>query len=61
MSRSRWMAALAVAAVLAGLLLWQQLRERRVVACLDAGGHWNGSRCEPGPRRTILRRGIDRS
>lgn len=61
MSRSRWAAALLVAVALAGLLAWQQLRERRLIACLDAGGLWNGSHCEPGPRRTILRRGIDRS
>lgn len=61
MSRSRWIVALGAVAALGCLLVWQQLRERRMIACLDAGGAWNGSHCEPGPRRTILRRGIDRS
>jgi hypothetical protein len=51
-------------ALLVALAVWQVLRERRISACLGAGGIWNGaaSRCDaprPGPilERDGLRRG----
>lgn len=63
MSTSRWIAVLAVLAAVVGLLAWQYVLERRVTACHERGGLWNGpqARCDPGPGPTILKRGIERS
>ena len=63
MTRGRWIVALAVLAVLIGLLGWQRHRESLMQACLGEGRAWNGplSRCEPPRIGPILRRALDRS
>lgn len=60
---SRWIAAGVIGTIVAGLLAWQLVRERRIEACQSTGGIWNGarSRCDPAPGRPILRRGIERT
>ena len=48
----------------AGLLLlfgWQLSRERRIRACLEEGGAWDGSVCGPPKVRPILRRDLQHS
>jgi hypothetical protein len=48
----------------AGLLLlfgWQLSRERRIRACLEEGGAWDGAVCGPPKVRPILRRDLQRS
>lgn len=63
MSRTRLIVVLAALAVVGGLLVWQLILDRRVAACRESGGEWNGpsGRCEPGLGPTILKRGIKRS
>jgi hypothetical protein len=43
--------------------VWQLILDRRVAACRESGGEWNGpsGRCAPGLGPTILERGIKRS
>jgi hypothetical protein len=62
MNRTRLAIAGLTAAMLAGLLVWQLDRERRVRGCLDAGGLWDGqsSLCRD-PLRPILQRDYHRS
>lgn len=62
MTRARWAIVIAVTALLVALLVWQQLRQREVQRCLDAGGMWGGpnSRCIPDPARLILQRDLQR-
>jgi len=61
-TRARWAIVIAVTALLVALLAWQQLRQREVQRCLDAGGMWDGpnSRCIPDPGRPILQRDLQR-
>lgn len=59
---SRWLVAIAVLAVIGGLLLWQWHRERLIADCLATGGAWDGpaSRCMKAPPSPILKRNIER-
>lgn len=59
----RWLAAGCVLAALAGLFIWQWSRERRIQACVAAGGVWDGpqSRCLQSPPSPILRRNLERT
>ena len=60
---NRWIAAVVVATVLGGLLVWQQNRARLMAICVEAGGLWNGatSSCAPAPGRPILQRDLHRT
>jgi hypothetical protein len=53
----RWHMVTLAAVVLAGLFGWQFSRERKIAACTETGGIWNGARsvCEPGRGPIIMR------
>ncbi|MGE0702093.1 MAG: hypothetical protein AB7O57_23560 [Hyphomicrobiaceae bacterium] len=63
MTRSRWIAAALLVAILASLLAWQKHRERLMEACLTRGRTWNGpeSRCDAPRMGPILRRSLERT
>lgn len=59
---NRGVIVVAILLALAGLLLWQHLRERQMAQCADAGGIWNGRKSECVPRPgMILHRDLQRS
>lgn len=63
MSRARMIVVAAAIAIVAGLMVWQLVLDRRVAACRESGGEWHGplAKCMPGLEPTILERGIKRS
>ncbi len=63
MSRVRWLTLGVMLVALAGLLVWQQHRERLVAACQTSGGIWDGRHglCAPALPSPILKRDIERS
>ena len=63
MSRRRIAVIVVTCVVLIVLLGWQMLLDRRVGACHEAGGVWDGpsGQCRSPPAPTILERGIERS
>ncbi len=63
MSRGRMIAVASVLIALAGLLLWQSYRERRVAGCVALGGTWHGptSVCEPSRGPILQREDLKRS
>jgi hypothetical protein len=54
--------AVAMTAILVGLLFWQDVRYRLVSECRARGGQWDGrkSRCRPVPK-IYLERGLKRT
>ena len=62
MSRTRWILAVSLGAVLLVLLAWQAVRQRQLAACVESGGTWDGarSRCLV-PPPVILQRDLHRS
>lgn len=59
----RWHLVTLTVVVLAGLLGWQFSRERKIAACMDANGIWDGQRsqCQPGRGSPIIMRDLRRS
>jgi hypothetical protein len=58
MSHTRIAIAALICCIVAGLMVWQIQRERRVAACIAAGKVWNGptSTCDPIRLAPILQR-----
>ena len=59
----RWQLVTLTLIVLAGLFGWQFSRERKITACIDANGTWDGQRslCQPGRGGPIIMRDLRRS
>lgn len=63
MSPARWLVTALMLAALAGLIGWQQHRQRLVATCQSSGGIWDGPLgvCGPPLPSPILKRDLERS
>jgi hypothetical protein len=59
----RWHMVTLAVIILAGLFGWQFSRERKITACDEANGTWDGARsqCLPGRGSPIIMRDLRRS
>jgi hypothetical protein len=60
---ARWHIVTLALVILAGLFGWQFSRERKVAACMETGGLWDGARsaCRPPRDGPIIMRDLRRS